>query len=228
MPEGLQGRSGTPCATQWNEPSADDRRPPPRSAPPRRPRRMLTGTGPGWVGPAPPGTPRAVVRRGTAAGRTLPRRRPGPRPAPTARDAHTSRGRRRRRPARRPPAGGSVITPETPALAALRECRPILDGLGRPWGPTGSAGFELATGHRATTQASDLDLLIRLGTLCGFTRAADLASQLSKLPARVDCQLETGYGAVALAELATHPDKIVLRTNDGPRLVTLEQAMTMP
>src|SRR6476659_6714738 len=119
----------------------------------------------------------------------------------------------------------SVITPVTPALAALRECRPILDGLGRPWGPTGSAGFELATGRPTTSQASDLDLRIRVGSLSGFTSACDLASRLSGLPARVDCQLETGHGAVALAELATHPDTIVLRTSDGPPLVALEQAM---
>ena len=192
------------------------------------PDEILTGTEPAWVGAALAAAPWAVIRRA---------------PAPAGHLAAGVRGpARHQRHAMLIPAGAaagiarpedlrpaaSVIAPETPALAALRECRPILDSLGHPWGPTGSAGFELATGHPAATQDSDLDLLIRLGTLSGFTRATALASQLSSLPARVDCLLETGHGAVALAELATHPDKIVLRTSDGPRLVPLEQAMMMP
>lgn len=192
------------------------------------PEEILTGTEPAWVGCALAAVPWAVIRRA---------------PAPAGHLAVGVRGpARHQRHAMLIPAGvaagiarpedlrpaAGVIGPETPALAALRECCPIFDGLGRPWGPTGSAGFELATGRPATTQASDLDLLIRLGTLSGFACAAELAGQLSRLPARVDCQLETGHGAVALAELATHPDKIVLRTSDGPRLLTLEQAMTMP
>jgi len=189
------------------------------------PDEILTGTEPAWVGAALAAAPWIVIRRARA---------------PAGHLAAGVRGpARHQRHAMLIPAGAaagiarpedlrpaaSVIAPETPALAALRECRPILDGLGRPWGPTGSAGFELATGYPATTQDSDLDLLIRLGALSGFTRAAALASKLSGLPARVDCYLETGHGAVALAELAAHPDKIVLRTSDGPRLVTLEQAM---
>ena len=191
------------------------------------PDEILTGTEPAWVGAALAAAPWIVIRRARA---------------PAGHLAAGVRGpARHQRHAMLIPAGAaagiarpedlrpaaSVIAPETPALAALRECRPILDGLGRPWGPTGSAGFELATGYPATTQDSDLDLLIRLGTLSGFTRAAALASQLSGLPARVDCHLETGHGAVALAELAAHPDKIALRTSDGPRLVMLEQAMMM-
>jgi phosphoribosyl-dephospho-CoA transferase len=191
------------------------------------PDEILTGTEPAWVGDALAAAPWVVIRRA---------------PAPVGQLAAGVRGpARHQRHAMLIPAGAaasiarpedlrppaSVIAPETPALAALRACRPILDGLGRPWGPTGSAGFELATGHPATTQASDLDLIIRLGTLSGFTRATALASQLSGLPARVDCLLETGPGAVALAELATYPDKIVLRTRSGPRLVTLEQAMML-
>jgi phosphoribosyl-dephospho-CoA transferase len=189
------------------------------------PDEILTGTEPAWVGAALAAAPWAVIRRARA---------------PAGHLAAGVRGpARHQRHAMLIPAGAaagiarpedlrpaaSVISPETPALAALRECGPILDGLGHPWGPTGSAGFELATGYPATTQDSDLDLLIRLGALSGFTRAAALAGQLSGLPARVDSYLETGHGAVALAELAAHPDKIVLRTSDGPRLVTLEQAM---
>jgi phosphoribosyl-dephospho-CoA transferase len=188
---------------------------------------ILAGTEPAWVGAALAAAPWAVIRRA---------------PAPAGHLAAGVRGpARHQRHAMLIPAGAvagitrpedlrpaaSDISSETPALAALRECRPILDGLGRPWGPTGSVGFELATGCPATTQASDLDLLIRLSTLSTLTCAAALAGQLCRLAARVDCQLETGRGAVALAELATRPDKIVLRTSDGPRLVPFEQAMVM-
>jgi phosphoribosyl-dephospho-CoA transferase len=189
---------------------------------------VLTGAEPAWVGGALAAAPWVVIRRA---------------PAPAGQLAAGVRGSaRHQRHAMLIPAGAavgidrpedlrpaaSVISAETPALAALRECRPILDALGRPWGPTGSAGFELATGCPTTTATSDLDLLIRLGALSGFTQAAVLAGRLSGLPARVDCLLETGHGAVALAELAVHPDKIVLRTGDGPRLVPLEQAMALP
>jgi phosphoribosyl-dephospho-CoA transferase len=151
------------------------------------PEEILTGTEPAWVGCALAAVPWAVIRRA---------------PAPAGHLAVGVRGpARHQRHAMLIPAGvaagiarpedlrpaAGVIGPETPALAALRECCPIFDGLGRPWGPTGSAGFELATGRPATTQASDLDLLIRLGTLSGFACAAELAGQLSRLPARVDC-----------------------------------------
>jgi phosphoribosyl-dephospho-CoA transferase len=188
----------------------------------------LTGTEPAWVGAALAMAPWVVIRRAVA---------------PAGQLAAGARGSaRHQRHAMLIPAGAaaaiarpedlrpaaSVTCSETPALAALRECRPILDALGRPWGPAGSVGFELATGRPATTAASDLDLLIRLSTLSGFTHAATLADQLSRLPARVDCLLETAHGAVALAELAAHPDKIMLRTSDGPRLVPLEQAMALP
>jgi phosphoribosyl-dephospho-CoA transferase len=186
---------------------------------------ILAGTEPDWVGAALAAAPWAVIRRAAApAGHLAAGVRGSARHQRHAMLIPAEAVTGITRPEDLRPAAG-VISPETPALAALRECRPILDGLGRSWGPTGSVGFQLATGCPATTQASDLDLLIRLGALSGFTCAAALACQLSRLPARVDCQLETGHGAVALAELAAHPDKIVLRTSDGPRLVPFDEAM---
>jgi len=108
---------------------------------------------------------------------------------------------------------------EVPAMRALRACRRILaDGL--CWGPTGSVGFELATGRATVTAASDLDLVIRRSALPSSRWAADLLVQLAELPARVDCQLDTPGGAVALVELAADPDTIVLRTSAGPELTS--------
>ena len=49
--------------------------------------------------------------------------------------------------------------------------------------------------------------------------AAELLDRLSALPTRVDCQLETSQGAVALAELAMTSEQILFRTRNGPELV---------
>ena len=42
---------------------------------------------------------------------------------------------------------------------------------------------------------------------------------LAALPVRVDCQVETPLGAIALAELVSASDDVLVRTPDGPRLV---------
>jgi phosphoribosyl-dephospho-CoA transferase len=126
-----------------------------------------------------------------------------------------------------------VVTPEAladaaaprrdlPAMQALVELRPLLGGSGLRWGPTGSVGFELATGEPTATPDSDLDLLVRMcggvGALPALTR---LRHELGSLTARVDCQVETRSGAVALVELVDGQAEVMLRTSDGPRLVTL-------
>src|ERR1700722_1216770 len=51
--------------------------------------------------------------------------------------------------------------PRTPARRALQQMKDRWDDLTLPWGPAGSVGFELATGRKVTTEASDLDLVIR-------------------------------------------------------------------
>jgi len=109
---------------------------------------------------------------------------------------------------------------ELPALRTLECVRPLLDGTGLVWGPTGSVGFELATGHATATRDSDLDLLVRAGDVrSAFPRLAGLHFGLRCADGRVDCQVETSSGAVALAELVDgHPD-VLMRTSNGPRLV---------
>jgi phosphoribosyl-dephospho-CoA transferase len=91
----------------------------------------------------------------------------------------------------------------------------------------GSVGFELATGTAVTRSTSDLDLLVRTDALLACAWASDLVDQLSLLPARVDCQVETKIGAVALLELAANPPTLVLRTRTGPRLVSIEDLRAM-
>ena len=91
------------------------------------------------------------------------------------------------------------------------------------WGPTGSAGFELATGVPTVSVSSDLDLLVRTrepmtpsdaaALLAGIQAEAQMAG------VRIDVQLETPAGAIALAEWAAAKPHTMIRTPNGPRLV---------
>jgi phosphoribosyl-dephospho-CoA transferase len=89
--------------------------------------------------------------------------------------------------------------------------------LGLAWGPTGSVGFELATGAAVAGPASDLDVVVRAPEPWSFARARELADDLARLPVRVDTQLDTPSGAIALAEYACG-GRVLLRTPDGPKL----------
>lgn len=108
---------------------------------------------------------------------------------------------------------------DIPALAALSSLRPFLDHTGLRWGPTGSVGFELATGRATAGPDSDLDLVVRADGV-GETRAGlvVLDDAFRSSAVRVDCQIETPCGAVALAELVGDGREVMVRTSDGPRL----------
>ncbi|MET8155010.1 malonate decarboxylase holo-ACP synthase [Sphaerisporangium sp. NPDC005289] len=90
---------------------------------------------------------------------------------------------------------------------------------GLVWGPTGGVGFELATGRVVTHSGSDLDLLVRTPHRLDRARAAHLATAFAALPARVDCQLDTPLGGIALADWARPDDPVMVRTDHGPELV---------
>lgn len=88
------------------------------------------------------------------------------------------------------------------------------------WGPIGSVGFELASGAPTVGVCSDLDLLIRMERPLDCKSARQLSLRLAEVPVRVDVQLETPSGAIALAEYARGEPSVMLRTYDGPRLVS--------
>jgi phosphoribosyl-dephospho-CoA transferase len=94
---------------------------------------------------------------------------------------------------------------------------------GREWGPTGSAAFELATGVPTITPSSDLDLLIRAPRALSHEEAqallADLQACAAAAGTRIDVQLETPVGGVALAEWAMRKSRTMVKSADGPRLV---------
>jgi phosphoribosyl-dephospho-CoA transferase len=109
---------------------------------------------------------------------------------------------------------------QVPALAALGRVEECLQraGLASFWGPTGSVGFELASGCATATPHSDLDLMLHADAPLASEAAAAVLSEFLSLPARVDVLLETPYGAVALAEYVSAPRPILLRTATGVRL----------
>jgi phosphoribosyl-dephospho-CoA transferase len=104
------------------------------------------------------------------------------------------------------------------AVRVLDAVDELFTFLGLAWGPTGSVGFELATGVAVAGPASDLDVVVRAPEPWSFARARELADDLARLPVRVDTQLDTPSGAVALAEYA-RGGRVLLRTLDGPKLV---------
>jgi phosphoribosyl-dephospho-CoA transferase len=109
----------------------------------------------------------------------------------------------------------------TPAVAVLGEVAAILSahGFAGRWGPSGSVGFELASGVPSTTAGSDLDLVLSADEPLARTDATRLHADLSRLAVRIDLLLETPHGAVALAEYATGAGVTLLRSAHGRRLV---------
>lgn len=114
----------------------------------------------------------------------------------------------------------SHAQPQWPALRALNQVAPRLDDLGLAWGVTGSLGFELASGISAAHPDSDLDLLLRVPHQLSRAEARTLCALLDQAPGRIDLQLETPRGAVALREWAGEAPRVLLKTQNGPLLVS--------
>jgi phosphoribosyl-dephospho-CoA transferase len=110
-------------------------------------------------------------------------------------------------------------TQQIPALRALAAATESLANFSLAYGPTGSVGFELASGLPTATAASDLDLLIRAPERLSMQLAQELMKIFSRIPCRIDTQLETPRGAVSLAEFASGRRPLLLRQSGGPVLV---------
>lgn len=173
---------------------------------------------PAWVRETLERTPWAVVRRATHTPATVPVGARGP--------------RRGQRWAAYVPQGAvrEVIRPEDLLHTLAPRDLPVfhavaaLGGLTRPrwataWGPGGSAGFELATGHPTARQGSDLDLVIRVPHPVPPARVTRLLHALDGLPVRADVQLQSPFGGFAAAEYARDAGQVLLRTDAGPYLV---------
>ncbi|MHA3112233.1 malonate decarboxylase holo-ACP synthase [Acinetobacter sp. ANC 4193] len=101
----------------------------------------------------------------------------------------------------------------------------VLQATGWTWGITGSTGFELATGIQVTHANSDLDVLIRMPNELSKAQAKVLLTALRQSPVRVDVQLQTPYGGVALADWANARHQMLLKCAEGAVLVDNPWAM---
>lgn len=107
----------------------------------------------------------------------------------------------------------------TSPIQLLEEVIDRWQGLALPWGPTGSVGFELASGHRVTTELSDLDVVIRASRRLSVECARLLWERVRGLRPRVDVRVETPMCGFALEEYARRPlSQILLRYPDGARI----------
>lgn len=118
--------------------------------------------------------------------------------------------------ARLPLPVGCTLAP----LLALAGLAPRLDALGVAWGPTGGAGFQLASGLAVLRPDSDLDLLVRAPSPLSAQVVERLAGLQDMAPCRVDIQVDTGWGGFALSEYARGRGRVLLKTAHGPLLVS--------
>lgn len=116
-----------------------------------------------------------------------------------------------------------------PALQALAAITHLLDARLLAWGPTGAAGYQLATGCEVLHAGSDLDLVLRMPQALERAAARGLLASLEQTSCRIDTQLETPNGAVALRDWAGTAPRVLLKSARGACLVAdpwqaLEQA----
>jgi len=109
---------------------------------------------------------------------------------------------------------------DLPVMQALKQLRPILDDCGWVWGVSGSVGFELASGFAAMHAGSDLDLILRAPQMITRNQACKLVELFDQAVCRVDMQLQTPFGAVALREWASGSSRVLLKNAHQAALVT--------
>ncbi|MFH0022633.1 malonate decarboxylase holo-ACP synthase [Pseudomonas fluorescens] len=108
---------------------------------------------------------------------------------------------------------------DLPVMQALRQLRPMLDDCGWVWGVSGSVGFELASGFAVMHAASDLDLILRTAQPITRQQARELVAFFDRAACRVDMQLQTPFGAVALREWASASARVLLKNAQQAQLV---------
>ncbi|MDV6250687.1 malonate decarboxylase holo-ACP synthase [Vibrio sp. EA2] len=106
------------------------------------------------------------------------------------------------------------------SFQTLTDVNTICERHGVEWGVTGSLGYELATGMQCAHQDSDIDMTLYLTEPLPFQMLESLNHQLDALPCKVDTQIETPLGAVALREWVNSrgKSKVLLKTDTGPLL----------
>jgi phosphoribosyl-dephospho-CoA transferase len=105
-----------------------------------------------------------------------------------------------------------------PAFGALQQVIEHLRDFTLLWGPTGSVGFELATGRPVTTETSDLDITIWAPQRIVAGQARVLWDRVTGLQTKVDVRVETSECGFSLEEyVRTSSGRILLRYPDSLR-----------
>jgi phosphoribosyl-dephospho-CoA transferase len=127
----------------------------------------------------------------------------------------------------------SIITPESLAIAhswksprcrahaafvALDRIASAANGIDLRWGPGGSVGFELATLTRALTTSSDVDIVAYPDDRHTRDALTSFRDAVGDANIRVDILIEARLGAAALDEWIASPQRVLIKTCDGPRL----------
>jgi phosphoribosyl-dephospho-CoA transferase len=177
--------------------------------------------GPKWVEESLRRSPFVVVRRGRATEQEIPVGVRGPeRNQRWATFCHPKLVRTMLTPPQL--LAGNIPIARAKAIPALRAFNLLKDRwlrLGRPWGPGGSVGFELATGNLVANEQSDLDIVIYADTRMTAGEAKSLCAQTMELSAVADIRVETPMCGFSLQEFAcTSSPRILLRYADGLRL----------
>jgi phosphoribosyl-dephospho-CoA transferase len=114
---------------------------------------------------------------------------------------------------------GSTGANRTAPIQLLGKVIELWQGLTLPWGPTGSVGFELASGYPVSTSLSDLDIAIRAPERLSVELARSLWDRVIGLQPRVDVRIETSECSFALEEYVRQPcARILLHYPDGARV----------
>lgn len=109
---------------------------------------------------------------------------------------------------------------ESQVFSQLEEIADYYNQAGICWGPTGSVGFELASGADTVHSGSDIDLAIYLPKQVEWETITGWNAFNQRCSVKVDALLETPAGACSLSEFARQEKSMVLlRTLNGPALV---------
>jgi len=108
--------------------------------------------------------------------------------------------------------------PSLPVWRGLQQARSLVAAQNLVWGIAGSAGYELASGVSAVHRDSDLDLILRTPEFFSREHARQLLVALDGLACRIDLQLQTPHGAVALREWAGSSRQVLLKAAAGAYL----------
>ncbi len=105
---------------------------------------------------------------------------------------------------------------DSPFYPFLSEVDTIIAPFRLEWGPTGSIGFELATGIPVATEKSDLDMTVYVPPDLDYQLLEQLYEELQQCSFRIDVQIEfEDAGAALLPDIIKFKNGFLLRTSSG-------------